>query len=175
MLNIIIMCSFFATATKKLIFCRVCRHPVFLSQITILDADIIRTHLSTGLGFSRKDRQANVRRIGYVASVVVENGGICLVANIAPYEEDRQFNRRLVSKGGGYIEVFVSTPLEVCEQRDVKELYRKARAGVIKQFTGISDPYEIPSRPELTIDSSNDVQGKVNQVLKYLEQERWIC
>lgn len=150
-------------------------HLSLFLQITVLDADIIRTHLSTGLGFSRQDRQANVRRIGYVASVAVENGGICLVANIAPYEEDRQFNRNLVGKCGGYVEVYVSTPLEVCEQRDVKELYRKARAGVVKHFTGISDPYEAPSKPELTVDSSDDIHGKVDQVLKYLEREGWIC
>lgn len=103
-------------------------------QVTVLDADVIRTHLSKGLGFSREDRQTNVRRIGYVAGVVVQHNGICIVANIAPYEEDRTFNRRCVSDmGGGYIEVYVSTPLRICEQRDVKELYKKARAGVIKQ------------------------------------------
>lgn len=145
-------------------------------QVTVLDADIIRTHLSKGLGFSREDRQCNVRRIGYVASVVVQHGGICIVANIAPYEEDRQFNRRLVSRmGGEYIEVYVSTPLEICEGRDVKEFYKRARAGIIKQFTGISAPYETPSNPELIIDSSNDVQGKVKQVMNFLEANGWIC
>lgn len=105
-------------------------------QVTVFDADIIRLHLSKGLGFTREDRSINVRRIGYVASLVVQHGGICLVANIAPYEEDRLYNRQLVtSLGGGYIEVHVSTPLHVCEERDVKHLYKSARLGVIKQVT----------------------------------------
>jgi sulfate adenylyltransferase len=113
--------------------------------VTLLDADEIRTHLSKGLGFSKEDRSMNVRRIGYVASEIVKHGGIVLVANIAPYEEDRRHNRRLISQYGRYVEVFVDTPLEICESRDVKGLYKAARAGIIKQFTGISDPYERPT------------------------------
>jgi sulfate adenylyltransferase len=113
-------------------------------EITLLDADEIRTHLSKGLGFSREDRSMNVRRIGYVASEIVRHGGIVLVANIAPYAEDRNYNRRLVSTYGKYLEVYVDTPLTVCEDRDVKGLYKAARAGKIAQFTGISDPFEIP-------------------------------
>lgn len=114
-------------------------------EVTLLDADEIRTHLSKGLGFSREDRSMNVRRIGYVASEIVRHGGIVLVANIAPYEDDRQYNRRLITQTGGkYIEIYVDTPLEVCEQRDVKGLYKAARAGKIATFTGISDPFEFP-------------------------------
>jgi len=113
-------------------------------EVTLLDADEIRTHLSKGLGFSKEDRSMNVRRIGYVASEIVRHGGIVLVANIAPYEEDRQFNRNLISQYGTYLEVFVDTSLEECERRDVKGLYALARAGKITQFTGISDPYERP-------------------------------
>eukprot|EP00918_Siedleckia_nematoides_P059346 GHVU01129381.1.p1 GENE.GHVU01129381.1~~GHVU01129381.1.p1 ORF type:complete len:578 (-),score=94.03 GHVU01129381.1:528-2261(-) len=144
-------------------------------SVTILDADIIRTHLSKGLGFSREDRSINVRRIGYVASEITKHGGICLVANIAPYEEDREFNRQLIKgTGGAYVEVYVSTPLDVCEKRDIKELYKKARQGIIKQFTGISDPYEIPCKAEVTVDSSGDVEDKINHVMKYLRTNQWV-
>ena len=114
-------------------------------EVTILDADEIRTHLSKGLGFSREDRSMNVRRIGYVASEIVRHGGIVLVANIAPYEEDRAYNRALISGFGTYLEIFVDTSLATCEARDVKGLYAAARAGTIKQFTGISDPFERPT------------------------------
>jgi len=113
-------------------------------EVTVLDADEIRTHLSKGLGFSREDRSTNVRRIGYVASEIVRHGGIVLVANIAPFEADRTANRALISQYGTYLEVFVDTTLETCEARDVKGLYKAARAGTIKQFTGISDPFEVP-------------------------------
>jgi sulfate adenylyltransferase len=114
-------------------------------EVTLLDADVIRTHLSKGLGFSKEDRSMNVRRIGYVASEIVRHGGIVIVANIAPYEEDRQYNRNLISAYGKYIEFFVDTPIEVCEERDVKGLYKLARAGTLKGFTGVSDPFEIPT------------------------------
>lgn len=113
-------------------------------EVTLLDADEIRTHLSKGLGFSKEDRSMNVRRIGYVASEIVKHGGVVLVANIAPFKEDRDYNRRLISQYGRYVEVFVDTSLEICESRDVKGLYKAARAGKIAQFTGISDPYETP-------------------------------
>ena len=130
--------------------------------VTHLDADEIRTHLSKGLGFSRADRSTNVRRIGYVASEIVKHGGICVVANIAPYEEDREFNRRLISGCGNYLEVFVDTTLEVCESRDVKGLYKAARAGTVTNFTGISDPFENPLKSEIqtgtgSIDESLDL------------------
>jgi sulfate adenylyltransferase len=113
-------------------------------EVTVLDADVIRTHLSKGLGFSKEDRSMNVRRIGYVASEIVRHGGIVLVANIAPFEEDRAFNKSLISQYGNYVEYFVDTPVEVCETRDVKGLYKAARAGTLKNFTGVSDPFEIP-------------------------------
>lgn len=114
-------------------------------EITLLDADIIRTHLSKGLGFSKSDRSMNVRRIGYVASEIVRHGGIVIVANIAPYQEDRDFNKNLINQYGTYLEFFVDTPIEICEQRDVKGLYKAARAGTIATFTGVSDPFEIPN------------------------------
>ena len=120
-------------------------------EVTILDADEIRTHLSKGLGFSRADRSTNVRRIGYVASEIVKHGGIVLVANIAPYEEDRQYNRAMISAYGTYLEVFVDTPIETCEKRDVKGLYKAARAGTLANFTGVSDPFEVPTRSDLIL------------------------
>ena len=122
--------------------------------VTLLDGDIVRTHLSSELGFSKEHRSLNVKRIGYVASEITKNGGIAICAPIAPYEKDRVFNRNLISKLGGYIEVHVSTSLQKCEERDVKGLYKLARQGVVKEFTGVSDPYEEPSNPELVIDSS---------------------
>jgi sulfate adenylyltransferase len=122
--------------------------------VTLLDGDIVRTHLSSELGFSKEHRSLNVRRIGFVASEITKNKGIAICAPIAPYKKDRRFNRKLISKLGGYIEVHVSTSLDKCEERDVKGLYKLARKGVIKQFTGISDPYEEPKNAEIIIDSS---------------------
>jgi sulfate adenylyltransferase len=122
--------------------------------VTVLDGDVVRTHLSSELSFSREHRDLNIRRIGFVAGEVVRHGGTVVVAAIAPYEEAREEARQLVEKHGRFLLVHVSTPLEVVEQRDVKGLYAKARAGEIPQFTGISDPYEAPGHPELTIDTS---------------------
>jgi sulfate adenylyltransferase len=122
--------------------------------VTVLDGDVVRTHLSSELSFSREHRDLNIRRIGFVAGEVVRHGGTVVVAAIAPYEEAREEARQLVEKHGRFLLVHVSTPLEVVEQRDVKGLYAKARAGEIPQFTGISDPYEVPGHAELTIDTS---------------------
>jgi len=122
--------------------------------VTLLDGDIVRTHLSSELGFSKEHRSLNVQRIGYVASEITKNGGIAICAPIAPYKADRRTNRELISKLGGYIEVHVNTSLEKCEERDVKGLYALARKGVIKEFTGISDPYEAPENAEIVINSS---------------------
>jgi len=132
-------------------------------EVTILDADEIRTHLSKGLGFSKADRSTNVRRIGYVASEIVKHGGIVLVANIAPYEEDREFNRNLISANGKYMDIYVDTPLEVCESRDVKGLYKAARAGTITQFTGISDPFEIPVAPFIHL-TKDTLERQLSQI-----------
>jgi sulfate adenylyltransferase len=121
--------------------------------VTLLDGDIVRTHLSSELGFSKEHRSLNVQRIGYVASEVTKNNGIAICAPIAPYEKDRLINRNLISTYGGYIEIFVNTSLKKCEERDSKGLYKLARKGIIKEFTGISDPYEIPKNAEIVIDS----------------------
>jgi len=122
--------------------------------VTLLDGDVVRIHLSSELGFSKEHRSINVKRIGFVASEITKNCGIAICAPIAPYSADRRAAREMVSVYGGFIEVYVSTPLEVCERRDVKGLYAKARKGIVKEFTGISDPYEIPESPEIVIDSS---------------------
>ena len=129
--------------------------------VTLLDGDIVRTHLSSELGFSKEHRSINVRRIGYVASEITKNGGIAICAPIAPYQADRRANREFINKFGGYIEIFVNTPLEKCEARDVKGLYAKARKGTIKDFTGISDPYEQPEHSEIVINSSGTSPEKL--------------
>lgn len=138
-------------------------------SITILDGDIVRTHLSNGLGFSKEDRSINVRRIGYVASEIVKHGGIVICANIAPYEEDRLFNRDMIQQHGVYIQVWCNTHIDICEQRDVKGLYKLARMGKIKQFTGIDDPFETPRRNEIQIDNGkNTIYHNVQQILKFI-------
>ena len=139
--------------------------------VSLLDGDIIRTHLSSELGFSKEHRSINVKRIGYVASEITKNGGIAVCAPIAPYESDRNYNRKLISKLGGYIEVHVATSLEKCEERDVKGLYKLAREGKLKEFTGISDPYEDPINPELKIDSSEiEPEKLVEKIYNYIEK-----
>jgi len=139
--------------------------------VSLLDGDIVRTHLSSELGFSKEHRSLNVRRIGFVASEITKNGGIAICAPIAPYRLDRQFNRNMIDPLGGYIEIFVSTPLEVCEQRDAKGLYAKARKGILKQFTGIDDPYEKPRNAEIEINSSNEKpEMLVDQILHQIHK-----
>ena len=143
--------------------------------VTLLDGDIVRTHLSSELGFSKEHRSLNVKRIGYVASEITKNGGIAICAPIAPYEKDRSYNRNLISKLGGYIEIHVSTSLEKCEERDVKGLYKLARKGVVKEFTGVSDPYEAPQNAELVIDSSDvDPEKLVEQIYDFIKSLSFI-
>jgi sulfate adenylyltransferase len=143
--------------------------------VTLLDGDIVRKNLSSELTFSEEHRNLNITRIGFVASEITKNGGIALCAPIAPYEESRKVNREVISQYGGYIEVHVSTPLEVCEQRDRKGLYAKARAGIVKGVTGITDPYHPPINPELTI-NTNEVtpMEAVQEILLYLEEQGYI-
>lgn len=121
--------------------------------VTILDGDVVRRHLSSELGFSREHRELNVLRIGYVASLVAKSGGIAICAPIAPYENVRRQVRELVEASGGFIEVHIATPVETCEKRDRKGLYAKARAGLLANFTGINDPYEVPSAPHARINT----------------------
>lgn len=143
--------------------------------VTLLDGDIVRKNLSSELTYSKEHRNLNVTRIGFVASEITKNGGIALCAPIAPYEESRHANRNLISRYGGYVEVYVSTPLEVCEQRDRKGLYAKARAGKIKGVTGVSDPYIPPANADLTIDTSTMTPAEAAQeILLYLEEQGYI-
>lgn len=143
--------------------------------VTLLDGDIVRRNLSSELTFSREHRNLNVIRIGFVASEITKNGGIALCAPIAPYEESREANRAQISRYGGYIEVYVATPLEVCEQRDRKGLYAKARAGLVKGVTGISDPYIPPSHAEVVIDTTKMTPAEaVQEIFLYLEEQGYI-
>jgi sulfate adenylyltransferase len=123
-------------------------------QSTLLDGDIVRTHLSKGLGFSKEDRDANVLRIGFVAAEVVRHGGVAVCAAVSPYRAARDGVRALAGSDR-FIEVFVDTPLDVCESRDVKGMYAQARRGTLKGFTGIDDPYEAPLAPELVLDTTS--------------------
>nr|WP_202897882.1 adenylyl-sulfate kinase [Actinopolymorpha pittospori] len=124
--------------------------------VTMLDGDVVRRMLSAGLGFSRADREANIARIGFVAAEVARHGGVAICAPIAPYAGTRNDVRRMVEAAGGvFVLVHVSTPLAECERRDRKGLYAKARAGLIKEFTGITDPYEVPTDADLALDTSH--------------------
>ena len=136
--------------------------------VTVLDGDVVRTHLTKGLGFGKEDRDTNVRRVGYVASEIVRHGGLVVCALVSPYRETRAEVREMV--GEGYIEVFVDTPLDVVEARDVKGWYAKARAGEVKEFTGVSDPYEPPLEPEMRLlTEDTTVEANAQLVIEYLE------
>jgi sulfate adenylyltransferase len=143
--------------------------------VTLLDGDIVRKNLSSELGFSKQHRDLNIRRIGFVAAEITKNGGIALCAPIAPYDRTRREVRAEVEPGGGFVLVHVATPLEVCEERDRKGLYAKARAGLIQEFTGISDPYEEPGDADLVLDTSKLLPEEAAQaVLLHLEREGYI-
>lgn len=142
---------------------------------TLLDGDIVRQNLSSELGFSKAHRDLNIRRIGFVASEITKNGGIAICAPIAPYTVTRRAVRELVEDRGAFIEVHVATPLEVCESRDRKGLYAKARKGIIPEFTGISDPYEVPERAELTINTADTTPMEAAQeIYLYLLKEGYL-
>jgi sulfate adenylyltransferase len=142
-------------------------------QATLLDGDVIRTHLSKGLGFSKEDRDVNIRRIGFVASEIVRHGGAVISAAVSPYRATRNECRGMVGDDR-FIEVFVDTPLEVCEQRDPKGMYDRARKGEIKGFTGIDDPYEIPHSPEITLDTVQfTAEENAEKILSYLAERRF--
>jgi sulfate adenylyltransferase len=122
--------------------------------VTLLDGDVVRTHLSRGLGFSKEERDTNIRRIGFVASEIVRHGGIAIVAAVSPYEATRNEVRDMIGRDR-FVLVHVATPLEICEQRDVKGLYAKSRRGEIKGLTGIDDPYEAPAAPDVTLTTTD--------------------
>ncbi len=141
-------------------------------RVELLDGDEIREHLSKGLGFSKEDRDTNIRRIGWVAKVLARNGVAAITAAISPYRETRDAVRAEIPN---FVEVFVDTPLEVCEERDVKGLYERARADELPDFTGVSDPYEAPLAPEIhVITHDRPVAASAAQVLSWLEDKRWV-
>ncbi len=140
----------------------------------VLDGDNIRTGLNKGLGFSQQDREENIRRIGEVAKLFVESGTVVLTAFISPYKKDRKFVRDLVEIGE-FIEIYVMCPLDVCEMRDTKGLYKKARQGIIKQFTGIDDPYEEPENPEILLRTDTmSIKECAGAIMKYLDDNELI-
>jgi sulfate adenylyltransferase len=138
------------STTAEIVVSRLLEHG---RQVTLLDGDVVRTHLSKGLGFSKEDRDANILRIGFVAAEIVRHGGAVVCAAVSPYQATRDAVREMVGKSN-FIEVFVDTPLDVCESRDTKGMYAQARRGVIKNFTGIDDPYEAPASPEVTLETT---------------------
>jgi sulfate adenylyltransferase len=139
-------------------------------KITILDGDLVRQHLSSELGFSKEHRNLNIQRIAYVASEITKHHGIAICAPIAPYAEQRANARSIIEPFGKFIEVYVSTTFEQCEERDVKGLYAKARQGLIKGFTGLDDPYEAPLAPEIVVDgASSDPMIEVQKITEFLQ------
>src|SRR3989338_4847213 len=136
-------------------------------KVEILDGDVVRTHLSKGLGFSKEDRDANIRRIGYVASLLARNGVIAITAAISPYRNIRDEAREM---NDNFVEVYAKCPLKVVEKRDVKGLYKKARAGEIPQFTGISDPYEEPIDPEIIVETNKGIpEESADKIVNWLK------
>lgn len=143
-------------------------------QATVLDGDVVRTHLSKGLGFSKEDRDTNIRRIGFVAAEIVRHEGVVICAAVSPYRATREDVRNMVGQEH-FVEVFVDTPLEVCEQRDLKGMYAKARRGEIKGFTGIDDPYEAPPNPEVTLDTvAHTAEQNARRILEYCQRQGFV-
>lgn len=140
-------------------------------RVTLLDGDILRKHLSPELGFSRADRMLNLQRAAFVAAEVARHGGVCVCAMIAPYTEARERMRSMVREAAGdFFEIYLSTSLIVCEQRDPKALYRRARSGELGQFTGVSDPYEVPAMPDLIINTENMLPSvSIQEIRRFLE------
>jgi sulfate adenylyltransferase len=145
-------------------------------DVTLLDGDLVRKHLSSELGFSREHRDLNIRRIAFVASEITRHGGVAICAPIAPYAATRKEARSMIEPHGGFVLVCVSTPLDICEQRDRKGLYAKARAGIVREFTGVSDPYEVPDDAELAIDTSKlSAEEAAHVILQYLQKEGYLA
>ncbi len=143
-------------------------------NITLLDGDVIRRIISNELGFSRRDRDLNINRLGFIASEVTKAGGIVICAAIAPYQKARMEARKLVSQYGGFIEIYLSTPLKLCSERDPKGLYAKAQSGQIKGMTGVDDPYEPPKQPEISIDTSlMSIEQSIDKIMEYLCEESY--
>jgi sulfate adenylyltransferase len=144
-------------------------------QTTMLDGDVVRTNLSKGLGFSKEDRDTNIRRIGYVAAEIARHGGGVICAAVSPYRATRNECRVMVGSGDRFIEIFVDTPLAVCEERDVKGMYQQAREGKIKNFTGIDDPYEAPLNPEIVIETvEQTAEENAERIIAYLVEQGFL-
>jgi adenylylsulfate kinase len=136
-------------------------------KVEVLDGDVVRTHLSKGLGFSREDRDTNIKRIAFVCGLLTRNDVICISAAISPYRETRQWARDHI---GDFVEIYVKCPIEVCRQRDVKGLYKLVDEGKIKGFTGVDDPYEEPERPELIVETDREtIEESVERIFARLE------
>lgn len=145
-------------------------------RVTLLDGDRVRKHLSSELGFSKEHRDLNIRRIGYVASEITKHGGIAVCAPIAPYEQTRRQVREMIAPLGGFVLVHVATPIEECERRDRKGLYARARAGIIKEFTGVSDPYEPPAQAEVVIDTLGETPAQsAMRIIDYLCEQGYLA
>jgi adenylylsulfate kinase len=137
-------------------------------NVEILDGDVVRTHLSKGLGFSKEDRDTNIKRIAFVCSLLTRNGVVCISAAIAPYREAREWARKEI---GNFVEIYVNCPLEVCRQRDVKGLYKLVDEGKMKNFTGVDDPYEAPENPDLVVETDKEtIDESVERILAKLEE-----
>jgi len=147
-----------------------------MSEMEILDGDVVRTHLSKGLGFSRADRDANVLRIGWVCQLLVKNGVSVMTAAISPYRQTRNRVRAMIEGvGGAFVEVYVNASLDECARRDVKGLYARARRGEIAEFTGVSDPYEPPLDPEVILDTEHEsVEESVAKIIGYLQENVFV-
>jgi sulfate adenylyltransferase len=144
-------------------------------SVTVLDGDAVRKHLSRELGFSKEHRDLNIRRIGFVAAEITRHGGVCICANIAPYDAARREARGMVEARGGFVLVHVATPISVCEARDYKGLYARARAGLLPEFTGVSDPYERPLDAEITIDTSTTSSAEaVERIIRFLKAKDYL-
>jgi sulfate adenylyltransferase len=154
------------STTAQIVAARLLEHG---RQVTLLDGDVVRTHLSKGLGFTKEDRDTNILRIGFVAAEIVKHGGLVVCAAISPYRATRDAVRQMLP-AGRFFEIFVNAPLEVCEARDVKGLYAKARKGEVTAFTGVTDPYEPPLSPELTLDTTTHTATEnAERVVRLLE------
>ena len=144
-------------------------------SVTLLDGDAVRKHLSSELGFSREHRDLNICRVGFVAAEIARHGGVCICANIAPYDAARRRVRAMVEAQGRFVLVHVATPLSVCEARDSKGLYAKARAGLLPNFTGVSDPFEAPTDAEVTIDTSTtSPSDATEQIVGFLNANKYL-
>ncbi len=138
-----------------------------VEKVELLDGDVIRTHLSKGLGFGKEDRDTNIKRIGFVCSLLSRNGVVTIAAAISPYRDVRDFNRKEI---GDFVEIYCKCPVEVCIKRDVKGLYKKALAGEIKNYTGIDDPYEEPLNPEVVLETDREMpEESVKKIIQKLE------